>query len=143
MALIVVLTGATAAGARTPGQALSTPDTTTVTLITGERVTVTTMPDGRRAYGILPVEGLEDLAILQLDDNGDHYIIPSYALELIPDRLDRELFNVTALVEQGYDDRSSATLPAVVTYRDSAAAVPTLDRTRRYRYLNAAAVHQR
>ncbi len=143
VALAVVLTAASTAGARAAGQALQTPDSTTVTLITGERVTITTMPNGRKAYGIVPVEGLENLAVVQREYNGDHYVIPAYALELIPDRLDAELFNVTALVEQGYDDQSRETLPALVTYRASTIDVPTLDRTRRYRYIDAAAVSQR
>lgn len=47
--------------------------------------------------------------------DGDTYVIPVEAMEpLAQERVDLELFNVTGLIEQGYDDRSRETLPVIV-----------------------------
>ncbi|HEX5969805.1 MAG TPA: S8 family serine peptidase, partial [Intrasporangium sp.] len=88
----------------------STEDPTPVTLITGDQVLVTTAADGTPS------------AVVRSD--GDHYsrrvgddlyVIPADAQSaLAADRLDIELFNVTGLIEQGYDDDSSETLPLIV-----------------------------
>ena len=89
---------------------------TTVTLITGDRVTLTagagadsqpevhvTDPFGEPASGY-GVHRAEDGV----------YVIPHGVTGLVPEVLDEDLFNVTRLVEMGYDDESSDVLPLVV-----------------------------
>src|SRR5690606_12244128 len=48
--------------------------------------------------------------------DGQTYVVPSDVGPLLPDVLDSALFNVTGLVEQGYDDASSPTLPVILSY---------------------------
>ncbi len=92
----------------------------TVTLITGDVAMLT--------YG----RGDSPAVRVQSDDPGgydvrtegdDVYVIPASAEQaLAADRVDRQLFNVTGLVEQGLDDASSDTLPLIVTYAGGAAS---------------------
>ncbi len=102
------------------GAATGVGRTTAITLITGDTVHVTDVGDGRRALQLDPAEGREDVDIHQLEVDGDLYVLP---LDVIPDvaadRLDRELFNVDALIEMGYDDASVDTLPLITTYDGS------------------------
>ncbi len=81
-----------------------------VTLVTGERVLLATGADGSPS-GVISAEG--DHYVRRIGD--DLYVIPLEAeAALAADVLDLELFNVTGLVEQGYDDEHSETLPLIV-----------------------------
>lgn len=95
----------------------------TVTLITGDRVQVTTGADGRTAVTVLPDEhGNVPLTFTQ-QENGDQYVVPQHAsAALAAGTVDRALFNVTGLLRQGYDDQGAKTLPLIATYRDAQAA---------------------
>src|SRR5699024_10363899 len=55
---------------------------------------------------------------------GDTYIVPSDVAGLVGAQgvLDRELFNVTELVEAGLTDADSTTLPLIIQHREDAAA---------------------
>jgi subtilisin family serine protease len=90
----------------------STAAPVTITLITGDRVTV-------RAGGVLSVEPAADRAgvrFLSRLDNGHRYVIPSDALPLIhAGRLDDRLFDITTLTEFGYTD-ATGELPLLVSY---------------------------
>ena len=57
-------------------------------------------------------------------DDGRLYVIPKDVLTHIGTRLDRELFNVTGLVEMGYDDRSTDRIPLILSTSAGAAAPP-------------------
>src|SRR5205807_1385789 len=49
---------------------------------------------------------------------GDVYVEPASASPLLAaGRLDEQLFNVSALVRQGYDDAARGSLPLIVSYR--------------------------
>ncbi|GAA3368113.1 hypothetical protein GCM10020367_05160 [Streptomyces sannanensis] len=86
-----------------------------VTLLTGEQVTVTRGPDGKDQAAVA-APGDHDFSVVRLGT--DTYVLPAEALPLIgAGRLDRELFNVTRLIADGYDDAHSATLPVIATYR--------------------------
>ncbi|MCF4120323.1 S8 family serine peptidase [Antribacter sp. KLBMP9083] len=92
----------------------TTATTATVTLLTGDRVTVTEQADGRTAVAVLRGPGREGIAFQQYTD-GDHlYVVPLDVADLVPTRLDRALFDVTGLVAAGYDDASRSTLPVIV-----------------------------
>ncbi|GLY97314.1 S8 family serine peptidase [Actinoplanes sp. NBRC 103695] len=89
----------------------------TVTLITGDKVTVA--PDG----GVQVRDPKGDLAghVTNVKD-GDTYVYPHDAFPyLATGRLDEDLFNVTELVADGYDDAHSSGVPLIVTYNDPAA----------------------
>jgi len=97
-----------------PGSVVSTH---TVTLVTGEVVTLQ-----RQAGGV-------QTAIVDAGSDGtfpsfstitvgeDLYVIPEKAQPyLAANQLDRDLFNVTQLVADGYDDARSANMPLIATY---------------------------
>lgn len=114
----------------------------TVTLITGEQVIVTTLPGGQVGYTVVPLEGVPNGDVVQMNRNGDRYVVPSYVLQAGDEKLDLELFNVSALIREGYDDDSAETLPTIVEFTRSARQVESLDQTRAYGLLPAAAAEQ-
>lgn len=92
--------------------------TTEVTLVTGDRVLVAPQgPDGP-PFELQPAvrdSGTPGFAISY--DEEALYVIPNDVLALVADGvLDRELFNITALVEMGYDDRGTDLLPLIVEH---------------------------
>ncbi|WP_053202988.1 S8 family serine peptidase [Jiangella muralis] len=100
----------------------------TVTLITGDRIHVTTEPGGRQAATVEPaarangtVPGFHEQEL-----DGHLYVVPADVAPLVPDLLDRALFDVTALIEQGYDDASSDVLPVIVESAGPARAAAPL-----------------
>ncbi|HEX2773010.1 MAG TPA: S8 family serine peptidase [Micromonosporaceae bacterium] len=82
-----------------------------LTLLTGDRLTVT--GDGKVA--VQRGKGRQGIAFLTRRVGGHLHVVPSDALPLLrAGRLDSRLFDVTALLEFGYDDRR-ADLPLIVT----------------------------
>ncbi|GGO27272.1 S8 family serine peptidase [Micromonospora parathelypteridis] len=118
--------GASAAPPNTPDRPVGLPPAaagraSTVTLITGDTVTVTTAADGstvstvRRPDGSTPTFHRTVL-------HGDTYVYPDAALPYVTSGvLDRQLFNVTELIADGYDDAHTDKLPLIVTMTDAAA----------------------
>ncbi|MFE9629435.1 S8 family serine peptidase [Streptomyces sp. NPDC006463] len=99
-----------------------------VTLVTGDVVTVTTTADGKQIADVdRPDSAVGGVKIQQI--KGDLFVVPDEAVPLLgTDRLDRRLFNVTDLIEMGYDDAKSAAVPLIATYaqpRSGAAIEPT------------------
>ncbi|MEU9591715.1 S8 family serine peptidase [Streptomyces sp. NPDC048193] len=92
----------------------------TVTLITGDRVLVTTDTAGRSTAVALPRED-GGVPVVQTRQSGDDlYVYPEAAVEaLAAGRVDEELFNVTGLVRQGYDDARTGSLPLIAVYDTS------------------------
>ena len=86
-----------------------------VTLITGDVVTVVTSPDGQRSFAISPAQPNKlGQHFLTTKEDGNTYIIPD-GVDL--QKLDRELFNIDYLVDEGY--YSEPSLPLLVTYSPS------------------------
>ncbi|WP_329190294.1 S8 family serine peptidase [Actinacidiphila glaucinigra] len=113
-----------AAGAaqRPPGDG----GTHTVTLITGDKVTIGTAPDGTAVRSFEGVNGTTTGFHRAVVD-GATYVYPDAALPFVgAGTLDKQLFNVTKLIAEGYDDAHSARLPLIVGYTDSAARSRTL-----------------
>ncbi|MFF4974183.1 S8 family peptidase [Streptomyces sp. NPDC001083] len=115
--------------------------TATVRLLTGDRVTVTTLPGGRHTASVRPGPGREDIAFRTLEgDDKALTVVPSDAQALVnAGTLDRRLFDVTALIAQGYDESHASALPLIVssgptadgarsTARATRAAAGTADR---------------
>ncbi|MGW9398849.1 S8 family serine peptidase [Streptomyces sp. NPDC055642] len=87
----------------------------TVRLITGDRVTVRTGGDGRHTVTVVPGEGRRHLLFRTIEEDGRLTVLPSDAAELVTaGRLDRGLFDVTALIAQRYDEAHTDTLPLIV-----------------------------
>jgi subtilisin family serine protease len=101
--------GTAAARSGAPG----TP-TSTVTLITGDRVTLTQSDGQPRILGIEPGEGRDGVGFLQEIENDRLYVIPTDVAGLVPDRLDRALFDVAGLADAGYAESRKSTLPVIV-----------------------------
>ncbi|MEV6107735.1 S8 family serine peptidase [Streptomyces sp. NPDC051940] len=94
-------------------------ETHTVTLITGDTVTTTTDASGREATA---VDALDARTVFstRTDADGHLNVVPRDAEPLIADgTLDPELFDVTQLVADGYDDARTSSLPVIVDYRDA------------------------
>jgi subtilisin family serine protease len=94
---------------------------TSITLITGDRVALTAA--GAPA-SIVPGPGRGSVYFQRLRDAHGHVqVIPSDALPLLAaGRLDRRLFDVTALAEQGYTDDRMRSLPLLVAHPPGVAA---------------------
>lgn len=120
-----------------------------VTLVTGDVVMLQEWPDGRRGAVMLPDEGgqIRHNALVTETEDG-LYVIPEQARDLVHSGVvDEELFNVTGLVEQGYDDASTQQLPLILGYdedtRLAAAEVPAgAARTRSLTSIDAVGVRQ-
>jgi subtilisin family serine protease len=95
----------------------------TVTLLTGEVVDVTSDDEGRVAVGVRAPSGA--FRTVRHPD-GDVHVIPLAVTAYYGRVLDPELFNVTGLVRQGYDDGTSPVVPVIVQGRPGAAARSTL-----------------
>ncbi|WP_439658336.1 S8 family serine peptidase [Lentzea sp. HUAS TT2] len=86
----------------------------TVTLITGDKVTVT-RKDGSWDAKIQPAARLGPVKFVKSVSANGVTVIPSIAEPLIrAGRLDRELFDVTGLIELGYDDAHTPEIPLLV-----------------------------
>ncbi|MFB7293291.1 S8 family serine peptidase [Actinacidiphila glaucinigra] len=108
-----------AAGAaqRTPGNG----GTHTVTLITGDKVTIGTAPDGTAIRSFQGADGTTTGFHRAVVD-GATYVYPDAVLPYVgAGTLDKQLFNVTKLIADGYDDAHSSGLPLIVSYTDAAA----------------------
>nr|WP_223256434.1 S8 family serine peptidase [Micromonospora endophytica] len=91
---------------------------TTVTLLTGDRVTVS----ASGATSVQPAHGRADVTFLTQRERDHLWVVPQDALPLIRDgRVDRRLFDVTGLIAAGYDDARRDDLPLIMTYRADAA----------------------
>ncbi|MFB7935527.1 S8 family serine peptidase [Streptomyces sp. NPDC056049] len=117
VSLVMLSAGQTAAA---PGAtAAAVPDTfrgpaasATVTLVTGDRVTLTGLDGGRQTVTVDRAKGATGAVRTQVTD-GRVTVVPDEARRhLDSGALDPRLFDITGLVEQGVTD----TLPLIVTY---------------------------
>jgi subtilisin family serine protease len=102
----------------------------TVTLITGDRVTLTPA-GGTTAVHVVPAPGRERMVFHRRFTQGRVQVVPDDALPaLASGQLDRNLFDVSGLVAQGYDDARRADLPLLVssTRRESGLAATRLSK---------------
>ncbi|MFD9001543.1 S8 family serine peptidase [Streptomyces sp. NPDC059582] len=118
-----------------------------VTLVTGDVVTVTTMADGKQTADVdRPDSAVGGVKIQEV--KGDLFVIPDEAAPLLgTDKLDRRLFNVTDLIEMGYDDAKTAAVPLIAAYsqpKSRSAVEPTAPRgsrlTRKLKGIHGAAL---
>ncbi|AQW49196.1 S8 family peptidase [Streptomyces violaceusniger] len=94
----------------------------TVTLITGDTVSVTTGADGKYAVEVKRGAGRESVEFVANQKGKEISVVPVDALRLLSaNKLDASLFNITQLVKQGYDDKKTGSIPVIATYRAKAA----------------------
>ncbi|NES14714.1 MULTISPECIES: S8 family serine peptidase [Micromonospora] len=124
--LAVTVAAALAAAPGTPAVAGSQPSppaapgaaetSDTVTLVTGDVVRVTHPASGPDVVTVDRSNGSTGGVHTEMVGQ-DLYVIPDEALpHLAANRLDRELFNVTDLIEDGFDDTHASELPLIATY---------------------------
>jgi subtilisin family serine protease len=99
-----------------------------VTLITGDRATVTKDAAGAPRVTMTAV-GSNPSSFTTLRRGKDIYVVPASVERLVPDTLDLELFNVTGLLAQGYGDAATDELPVIIRGGASVRAAGTDART--------------
>ncbi|WP_236060168.1 S8 family serine peptidase [Actinacidiphila acididurans] len=116
---------ASAAYGATPGQSPSAasqadgPAEHTVTLVTGDVVTVRQKAGTADAGGTVSVKGPDGgpARARILESAGDLYVFPDSAMPYVADgELDRRLFDVTNLIADGYDNAHRDSLPLIISY---------------------------
>jgi hypothetical protein len=125
-----------------PAATRAAPAGQTVTLVTGDKVTVTDLGGGKRTVSVERAPGAFGAVHTQVA-NGDVTVVPDEALPYLrAGTLDRRLFDVSALIRQGLGDRKSGTLPLIVTYAKGArtAALRGAARTRSLPSIDGAAL---
>jgi subtilisin family serine protease len=136
LVLAFALIGVPASAATAAPPVIGRPDTAshTVTLITGDRVTL--LPDGQ--VRVVPGAGRSRVPMLTSTIGGHVRVVPADALPMLnAGRLDARLFDITGLVDAGYDDRRSD-LPLIVS--DTSGQIPG-SVVRRLPSLHGAAMH--
>ncbi|MEV4056504.1 S8 family serine peptidase [Amycolatopsis sp. NPDC049688] len=114
-----VLTAPTAAAAPAPGPAAGAPSR--ITLVTGDQVLVS-----GRDVRVLPARRDRPVPFRQYTRHGDSYVMPGDAAGMVrAGRLDEQLFNVTGLLRQGYDDARTPHVPLLVRQAGPAVAART------------------
>ncbi|MFD7447036.1 S8 family serine peptidase [Streptomyces sp. NPDC059909] len=124
-AVAMLATGLPAAAETEPGTGpgrsaapppAAAPGQRTVTLVSGDRVGFTGSGSGLQVSGVTPGKGREHIAFTRARINDHEYVIPVDATQALADeRVDRQLFDVTALAAQGYDDAARADIPLIAT----------------------------
>jgi hypothetical protein len=102
----------------------------TVTLVTGDRVLVGLDASGAPSATVLPRPDGTTATTQTRRSGQDLYVYPEDAVAaLAAGTVDEQLFNVTGLVRQGYDDAHTAALPLIATYGgDVARSAPAVPR---------------
>ncbi|WP_030173286.1 S8 family serine peptidase [Streptomyces sp. NRRL S-813] len=122
--------------AGTPGNARS------VTLVTGDKVTVTDLGGGKKTVSVRRPQGAIGAVRTQVA-NGTVTVVPDEARPYLrAGRLDPRLFDVSELLRQGLGDASTGELPLIVTYgKNARMATPRgAERTRNLASVHGAAV---
>ncbi|MFE0648034.1 S8 family serine peptidase [Streptomyces sp. NPDC059534] len=122
ISLVMLSAGQTAAAGNTasavPDTFKATATSSTVTLVTGDRVTLTELGGGQRTVTVDRAKGATGAVRSQISD-GRVTVVPDEARPyLASGALDPRLFDVTGLVEQGI----TGELPLIVTYGGAKAA---------------------
>nr|WP_285554445.1 S8 family serine peptidase [Streptomyces hygroscopicus] len=112
----VPVPGATAADGKAAAVGSAAPAPVTVTLLTGDRVTVTDLGHGRRTVTVRRPRGATG-AVRTQTGNGDLTVVPDETLPYLrAGKLDRRLFDVSALIRQGLTDGKAESTPLIVSY---------------------------
>lgn len=92
----------------------------TVTLLTGDVVLLERHADGRQSATVHPPADRTQVGYSTQQVGQDVYVVPNDAAPLIAaGTLSRQLFDVSKLVADGYDDAHASSLPLIVQYPKS------------------------
>ncbi|MGG4170142.1 S8 family serine peptidase [Rossellomorea vietnamensis] len=93
----------------------------TITLITGDVVKVSTLKDGKQIINVEPAEkNGEGVRVMTIKD--ETFVFPNSAMPYMSaGKLDEDLFNITKLIEYGYDDKNTDSVPVIVEYEETKA----------------------
>ncbi|WP_216844105.1 S8 family serine peptidase [Phytoactinopolyspora alkaliphila] len=92
-------------------------ETYSVTLLTGDVVHVEQAAEGKQAVTIEPVAGRAVVDFLHLELDGELFVLPYDVLRHVgAGLLDQQLFNVDQLIEQGFHDAETDSLPVILQY---------------------------
>ncbi|MBA9002446.1 S8 family peptidase [Thermomonospora cellulosilytica] len=118
----------------------------TVTLVTGDVVRVRTAAGKVPTVSVTPGEGRKTTFSTSIRPDGTIRVIPADVAGLVGEKLDPALFEVTGLIEQGYDDSGTKDVPLIVQrdpgVRPFAALGGTLKEGRQLPSLGAVAARQ-
>ncbi|MET8187747.1 S8 family serine peptidase [Streptomyces sp. NPDC005246] len=121
-------TGPSASGAPSTHRNGST--TSTLTLVTGDKVALTTGPDGKQSVNILSGGGASKTFQTASGQNGDLYVYPEDAMAaLASSTVDGELFNISRMIRDGYGDAKTDEVPALVDFQGKPAAAALKEKT--------------
>lgn len=97
---------------------------TTITLVTGDVVRIRDAGTDQETLTVDAVSGTPDsIQTMQIGD--DTYVLPDAATAYVTSgALDEELFNVSDLIEYGYDDQTSGGIPVIAQYDSGQRAKP-------------------
>ncbi|MFC3450189.1 S8 family peptidase [Amycolatopsis speibonae] len=136
------VTGAQAASGEPVREGVTAPSPRTLTLITGDRVTVQERQGGAPALSVQPGPGRERMGFQRSQDKSGWSVYPADALPLVAKGvLDKGLFRIDRLLADGYDDSARATLPLIVK-QEGAAAIAGATAVRRLDSIGATAFAQ-
>jgi len=126
-----------------PAKTAKTAKTTKVTLVTGDVVTVSTLGDGSQTATVDRPDSATG-GVRVVTTHGDLYVLPDEVLPLLAaNKVDKRLFDVSDLIEMGYDDSHTAGVPVIASFSKGRAAT-TAPRgsklTRRLTAINGAAL---
>ncbi|GAA1959384.1 S8 family serine peptidase [Microbacterium deminutum] len=125
------LPAAAAPPSPSPREAAAAGSSHTVTLITGDRVKVTDIAGGKHTVEVTTAQ--PGAGVKMYEAAGDLHVVPDGATPYVAaGLLDPDLFNVSLLIEYGYDDASVAATPIIVEQdaagpRTFSAPLPGLD----------------
>ena len=153
LALVVFVGGSSASLGAPSNQpaAVSVAHAYPVTLVTGDRLVLNALSNGRQSVTVANSASSSSVAEFStsfhaVKENGDIYVWPVDYGPYVGTLLDRELFNVSKLVRQGYSDKASSTTPLIVDYRGSASTQTPLPadvtKTRTLSSIHAVAARQ-
>ncbi|MER5182214.1 S8 family serine peptidase [Streptomyces sp. NPDC002896] len=116
-----VAAGTGADGTPAAGRTKTDRSAHTVTLVTGDKVTVTELGGGKKTVTVDRPDGATGAVRTQMS-GGSITVVPDEALPYLQaGTLDERLFDVTELIRQGLADRKADELPLIVTYKKSVA----------------------
>ncbi|WP_156046065.1 S8 family peptidase [Herbidospora cretacea] len=123
--VISALVAAAAPVQATPATGPASPQSPkTITLITGDTVTLRPLPGKQTQLDVTPGPGREKITFVHRRGHDGLSVVPADAMPLLAQgRLDPRLFNLTQLTAFGYDDATSPALPLIVTYGGDVSAL--------------------
>jgi len=120
----VVAVPAQVAGAATPATGLPAGRSWTVTLLTGDVVKVRTVKGRPPLVSVTPGKGRANKVFSKaIRPNGHVVVTPADMVAQVGAVIDPDLFDVTTLIEQGYDDARAKELPLIVQRQAGARAL--------------------